>query len=323
MSESTLTRRSIGVVGDALLARQRFDRELERLGAGGADVEQERFGLGRCRPARASRRARPERSRRRERRSSPCCPRSHTGETAPPRPVANRPALSGAITASSISTSCDGVFRAEADRVNRNVTAAQRGDRLGVDAAGVVGAVGEEDDRADRQVLRFVGELLEAVADARGGRGRLQLLQIGDARRAGCRSDRGASETASRRRRARRRAARRRPGPGASTPFSASDMLRESSTRNTMMSCCGLSSVIVSAGCHSRRSSTRGEHRLEQPDARGPQLRRSEVAGRQLRADDERERQRRPPRSTATAIHAGHAAEQDEVALAKTSRADT
>ena len=75
-----------------------------------------------------------------------------------------------------------GVFRAEADRVNRDVTAAQRGDRLGVDAARVVGAIGEEDDRADRQLLRFLGELLEAVADARGGRGRLQLLQVGDAR---------------------------------------------------------------------------------------------------------------------------------------------
>ena len=75
-----------------------------------------------------------------------------------------------------------GVFRAEAHRVNRDVTAAQRGDRLGVDAARIVGAIGEEHDRADRQFLRFTRELLEAVADARSGRGRVKLLQVGDPR---------------------------------------------------------------------------------------------------------------------------------------------
>ena len=87
------------------------------------------------------------------------------------------------------------LLAAEADGVNGDVAVAQRRDRLDVDAAGVVGAVAQQHDRADGQIGGFVGQLLEAVADVRGRRGGLQLLEIGDAGQLGCRGDRGASET--------------------------------------------------------------------------------------------------------------------------------
>ena len=74
--------------------------------------------------------------------------------------------------------------RAEADRVHRNVAAAQRGDRVEIDAAGIVGAVAQQHDRADRQIGGFPGQLLQAVADVRGrgGRRRFQIFQFGNAR---------------------------------------------------------------------------------------------------------------------------------------------
>ena len=155
------------------------------------------------------------------------------------------------------------------------------------------------------------------------GAAALQLLQVGDARELAVEAiqarlklllDAGQHAALQR---------RRPPAPGASMPSSASVMLRESSTRKTMMSCCGLSSVIVTAGCHSRSSSTRGEHRLQQPDAGRPQLRDADVARRQAARGStsasagRRRRDRQPTASTPATRRAGRSA------LAKTSRADT
>ena len=71
-----------------------------------------------------------------------------------------------------------GVFVTEAHSVNGNVPGAQRVDRVGADAARVIAAVAEQHHGTDRQVGRFVHQLLQSVAEARGGRGRLHVLQI-------------------------------------------------------------------------------------------------------------------------------------------------
>ncbi len=56
----------------------------------------------------------------------------------------------------------------EADGVHRDAPVAQRGNRVEVDAAGVVGAVAEQHDRANGQIGGFGGKLLQAVADVCG-----------------------------------------------------------------------------------------------------------------------------------------------------------
>ena len=74
-----------------------------------------------------------------------------------------------------------GVLASEAHGVNRNVAGAQRADGIGADASGVIVAVAEQHHRADGQIGGLLDQLLEAVADAGGGRGGLQILEIVDA----------------------------------------------------------------------------------------------------------------------------------------------
>ena len=65
--------------------------------------------------------------------------------------------------------------------MHRNVAAAQRRDRIEVNAAGVVAAVTQENNRADGQIGRLRRQLLEAVADMRRGtRGVCEGVQVGD-----------------------------------------------------------------------------------------------------------------------------------------------
>ncbi len=73
------------------------------------------------------------------------------------------------------------VLAAEANGVNGNVAGAEGANRIGANAAGVVGAVAEQDHGADGQVGSLLAQLLEAVADAGGGRGGVEVLQAFDA----------------------------------------------------------------------------------------------------------------------------------------------
>ncbi len=63
-----------------------------------------------------------------------------------------------------------GALASEAHGVNGNVAGAQRVDGVRADAAGVVVAIAEQHHGADGQVGRLLAQLLQAVADARGGR---------------------------------------------------------------------------------------------------------------------------------------------------------
>ena len=74
-----------------------------------------------------------------------------------------------------------GTLAAEAYGVDGNVAGAQRADGRFADAARVVVAIGEKDDGADGKVGSLLGQLLQAVAEARGGRGGLQVLEVLDA----------------------------------------------------------------------------------------------------------------------------------------------
>ena len=75
-----------------------------------------------------------------------------------------------------------GALASEAHGVNGNVAGAQRVDGVRADAAGVVVAIAEQHHGADGQVGGFLAQLLEAVADARGGRAGFQILQAVDTR---------------------------------------------------------------------------------------------------------------------------------------------
>ena len=74
-----------------------------------------------------------------------------------------------------------GVLASEAHGVNGNVTRTQRVDGIRTDASGVVIAVAEQHHGADRQVGRFLAQLLEAIADASGGRAGRQVFEAVDA----------------------------------------------------------------------------------------------------------------------------------------------
>ena len=58
------------------------------------------------------------------------------------------------------------------------MAAAQRGNRVQIDAAGIVGAVAEHEDGADGQIGGLSGELLEAIADMRHRLGRVQIVDL-------------------------------------------------------------------------------------------------------------------------------------------------
>ena len=73
------------------------------------------------------------------------------------------------------------LFPAEADGMHGNVAAAQRGDGVQIDSAGIVRAVAEQYDSSDRQVRGFVSQLLEAIPDARDRRRAVQFIQAVDA----------------------------------------------------------------------------------------------------------------------------------------------
>ena len=74
-----------------------------------------------------------------------------------------------------------GVLASEAHGVNGNVAGAQGADGVRADAAGVVVAIAEQHHGADGQVGSLLAQLLEAVADAGGGRVGLQILEAVDA----------------------------------------------------------------------------------------------------------------------------------------------
>src|SRR5262249_56535718 len=74
-----------------------------------------------------------------------------------------------------------GVLAAEADGVDGNALAADGVDGVEIDAAGIVGAVAEEDHRAQREGGRFGEDALEGVADAGGGGSSVQLRGVGNA----------------------------------------------------------------------------------------------------------------------------------------------
>ena len=67
---------------------------------------------------------------------------------------------------------------AETDGVDGDALAADGLDGLEVDAAGVVGAVAQQHDGAQRQGGRLAEHALESLADARGGRGAGELIAV-------------------------------------------------------------------------------------------------------------------------------------------------
>ena len=73
------------------------------------------------------------------------------------------------------------VLAAEADGVDGNPLALDFRDGFQIDAAGVVGAVAHQNHRADGQRGRIRQHFLQAVADVRGGRRGVQLVQVFDA----------------------------------------------------------------------------------------------------------------------------------------------
>ena len=70
---------------------------------------------------------------------------------------------------------------AEADGVDGNALAADGGDGGEVDAAGVIGAVGEQHDGAQGQGRGFGENALQGISDAGSGRGGGEVVGIGDA----------------------------------------------------------------------------------------------------------------------------------------------
>ena len=195
-----------------------------------------------------------------------------------------------------------GLFRGRSRRCEPECAAAQRGDRLAIDAAGVVGAVAEQHHRADGQVRRFPSASCF----------RLSPMRV--AARSACSSFRSsmrvelAVEAVEARlkllldsRRARRSEAPRPPAPGASTPSSAMRhaarivhqhgddvllrlQLRDRDRRLPQQH----STSAASIDCSTQIA----------PRAPAP---RSESPRRQPRADQPARAPRRPPRSTATA----------------------
>ena len=145
------------------------------------------------------------------------------------------------------------MLAAEADGVDRDALAADGGDGLQVDAAGVIGAVAEQHDGSQRQRRGFRQHALQGVADARGGgRGRqfrsVFWMRSGSLpnlyRRTWNLSPSDFSNPLSSTDLA---AASRVPEE------SAIDMLRESSTSTATTFCWGRSVATLNAGCHSKK----------------------------------------------------------------------
>ena len=97
-------------------------------------------------------------------------------------------------------------------------------------------------------------------------------------------------------------------------------MLRESSTSTAMMFCCGFSSATVMAGCHSSRSTTRRQQRLQQPDHAGAPVPHIGAAACGKRAADQQRQpgRRRQHQQNQNPLRPG--AEQHELALRKNRR---
>ena len=165
-----------GVVRRVGLAGQRIERELQRLGAGSADIEQQILGL--------------RLSVRRQR--DLLCGQDFVSVAHAQRGLSARVAplvKADARHQSRIRQRAGGdanvvdlhvaghLFLAEAHGVNGDAAAAQRCDRVPVDPAGVVGAVAQQHDRADRQAGGFVGQLFDSVADVRDRSGSIEPIE--------------------------------------------------------------------------------------------------------------------------------------------------
>src|SRR5207302_3759029 len=69
------------------------------------------------------------------------------------------------------------LLAAESHSVHRNVSAAQGGDGIEIDSAGIIGAIAQQDHSPDRQVRGFVRQLLETISNAGYWRRRVELVQ--------------------------------------------------------------------------------------------------------------------------------------------------
>ena len=177
-----------GIVGRVLLAGERSSRDLERSGAGAADIEHQSLGLQVA--------VRPQGDGARS--QELCLARvvaSHRGAHRQVDLVAGVSALMqgdlggeagvgqgarGNRDIVQLDVVC-GALASEAHGVNGNVARAQRAHRVRVDASSVVVAVAEQHHGADRQVGRLFAQLFEAVADAGRGRVGFQVVEAVDA----------------------------------------------------------------------------------------------------------------------------------------------
>jgi hypothetical protein len=173
-------------VGRVLLAGERSRRNLQRSGAGAADIEHQSFGL------KVALRPQDDRARSQQLRRAGAYVAHRqidlgAGVSALVQGDLGRQAGAGQRARSNHSV-IDlhimlGALASEAHRVNRNVAGAQRVDGVRTDAPRVVVAIAEQHHGADGQVGSLLAQLLEAVADAGRGRVGRQVLEAVDAGR--------------------------------------------------------------------------------------------------------------------------------------------